>query len=371
MARVTISDPGADPGGRSSWWKTATTLFAPARSSAVPSGLVIVVAFATIIVATFNLSIPSYFAIRPGPAPDVTKLIEITGAATKPVSGRLLLTTVSLQPIRVAEAVRGWFDPNYEILPRSAVIAPGQSEEDAQRQTAQQMDESHQHAAAAALGFLGYDVRITPIGARVVELIPGTPASKVLRKDDVIVGVDRSPVRRDVELREVIQRHKVGDPIALTVKRGAKTVTVRTKTIGDPEDPTRPIIGVAFLENFTTVKLPLAVNIESLGIGGPSAGLMYALGIVELLDSTDMTRSRTIAGTGAISLGGVVQPVGGVRQKVMAARGAGAEMFLAPLIELSEACAQAGDLTVVGVQNLTDAVSVLRGARVPDGRTCT
>jgi Lon-like protease len=345
-------------------------VFAPPRPTPVPSGLVIVCALAIIIVAVFNFHISSYFAIRPGPAPDVTRLIEITGAPTKPVSGRLLLTTVSLQEIIVAEAVRGWFDPNYEILPRSAVIAPGQTEEDAQRQTSQQMDESHQHAAAAALAFLGYDVRITPIGARVVELIPGTPASKVLRRDDVIVGADESPVRRDVELRNVIQRHKVGDAIALKVRRGKTTVTVRTKTVGDPEDPTRPIIGVAFLENVPDVKLPLAVNIESLGIGGPSAGLMFALGIVELLDSTDMTKNRTIAGTGAISLGGAVQPVGGVRQKVVAARQAGAVMFLAPLIELSEACAAAGKLTVIGVQNLRDAVSALRGAKVPDGRTC-
>ncbi len=335
----------------------------------VPSGLVIIVALATIVVATFNLQISSYYAIRPGPAPDVTQLIEISGAKTKPVSGHLLLTTVSLQPIRVAEAVRGWFDPNYEIISRSAFIPPGGTEEDAQRQTTQQMDESHEHAAAAALAFLGYDVKITPVGTRVLDLTPGSPASKVLRRDDVIVSADRSPVRRGDELRAVLDRHKVGDAVALTVRRGSTTVTVRTKTVGDPEDPTRPIIGV-FLENVPNVELPLAVSIESLGIGGPSAGLMYALGIVELLDSTDMTKGRTIAGTGAISLRGVVEPVGGVPQKVAAARQAGAVMFLAPLVELAEACARAGELTVIGVQNLRDAVGVLRGAKVPDGRTC-
>jgi PDZ domain-containing protein len=158
--------------------------------------------------------------------------------------------------------------------------------------------------------------------------------------------------------------------VELTVRRGKTMVTVRTKTVGDPQGPTRPIIGV-FLADVPSVTLPLAVDIESLGIGGPSAGLMYALGIVELLDSTDMTKGRTIAGTGTIDLRGIVQQVGGVRQKVAAARGAGAELFLVPLAELKEACARAGDMPVIGVQTLEDAAGALRGATVPRGRTCT
>jgi PDZ domain-containing protein len=176
-------------------------------------------------------------------------------------------------------------------------------------------------------------------------------------------------VGHDGEFRAAVARHKVGDQVVLQVRRGSATVTVRTKTVGDPEDPTRPIIGV-YIETVPSVKLPLAVDIESLGIGRPSAGLMYALGIVELLDATDMTKGRTIAGTGAISLRGVVEPVGGVQQKVAAARDAGAVMFIVPLVELSDACSRAGDMQVVGVQTLKDAVGVLRGAKVPDGRSC-
>jgi PDZ domain-containing protein len=212
-------------------------------------------------------------------------------------------------------------------------------------------------------------VKITDVGTRVVDLVAGGPAAKVLKRDDVIVSADTSPIHKGEDLRTVLAHHKVGDAVVLKILRGSAAVTVRTKTVGNPEDPTRPIIGVV-LTDVPRVTLPLAVDIESLGIGGPSAGLMYALGIVELLDSSDMTKGRTIAGTGAIDLHGVVQQVGGVRQKVAAARGAGAELFIVPLAELAEACTRAGDMPVVGVQNLKDAVGTLRGAKVPAGRTC-
>ncbi len=382
MARVTISNTAGSNSARSRRAGRALDIGAdgdepPPRSTRArgsstpaktPDGIVIVSAAAIIIVAIFLFEISSYFAIRPGPAPDVTQLIDISGAKAKPVTGHLLLTTVSLQEITVAEAVRSWFDPNFEILPRSAIVPPGGTEEDAQRQTMQQMDESQQHAAAAALAFLGYEVKVTGI-VRVMGLDPDGPAAKVLQRDDVIVGADSSPIHKTDELRAALARHEVGEQVVLQVRRGSRVVTVRTKTVGDQQDPTRPIIGV-FLRDTPRVTLPLAVDIESLGIGGPSAGLMYALGIVELLDSTDMTKGRTVAGTGAIDLNGVVLQVGGVRQKVAAARGAGAELFIVPLAELADACARAGDMPVVGVQNLKDAVGALRGAKIPDGRTC-
>ena len=166
-----------------------------------------------------------------------------------------------------------------------------------------------------------------------------------------------------------VELERSGDEITLKIVRGSDRITLKTKTAGNPEDPTKPIIGV-LLDNVPSVKLPLAVDIESLGIGGPSAGLMYALGIVDLLDSSDLTHGRTIAGTGAITIDGTVQPVGGIRQKVGAARSAGAQLFVAPLVELRDACSRAGDLPVIGVEHLKDAVAALRGTPVPPERMC-
>jgi Lon-like protease len=331
-------------------------------------GVAIILAVATIIVAVFNLEIP-YLALTPGPAANVLELIEIEGAKTTPTSGKLLLTTVQLHQITVAESIRGWFDTSYEIISRSAFIPPGQSDADADRRTTDQMKDSQQHAAVAALSLLGYDVRITPQAARVAEVSPDSPADKVLRSGDLIVGVDASKVSKAADFSAVMKHHKVGDAISIKVVRDGRHITVRTKTVGRPEQADEPIIGV-LLETVDRVDLPIAVDIDSLGIGGPSAGLIYALGIVDLLDSSDLTKGRTIAGTGAISLQGVVEPVGGVRQKIAAARREKADLFVAPLVELKQACARAGKMPVVGVVTLREAVRALRGVPVPRGRSC-
>ncbi len=365
MASLTIKDPGTK---HSSETGGPDIRARPLLRRAVPGGASLLGAFLILIFAVLSLQIP-YFAIEPGPAPNVVELISISGAKTKPVNGKLLLTTVSLHPIVVAEAIRGWFDTTYEVLSRSTIIPEGDTEEDAELRTTAQMDESHVHAAASALALLGYDVKITPLGARVTGLTEGSPATKVLRPGDVIVRADALPVSKHEDLKAVIRRHKVGDDIVLKIRRGTGTLTVKTRTVGSPEDPSIPVIGV-FLDNVPRIDLPLAIDINSLGIGGPSAGLMYALGIVDLLDDADLTKGRTVAGTGSITLDGTVEPVGGVRQKIAAARGAEAGLFLVPLIELREACSRAGDMPVIGVEHLKDAVQALRGAKLPAGRSC-
>jgi PDZ domain-containing protein len=345
------------------------SLFVRRGRTPVPSGLAVLAAALIALLAALRISVP-YFAITPGPAPDVVQLIAINGAETQEVNGRLLLTTVSLHQIRVAEAIRGWFDPGYQIVSKSTIFQTGETERENEQRTTLQMDESQEYAAAAALRYLRYNVKITPIGARVADLTPGAPAVKVLKLGDLIVGADEQPVRSSQELRAVIARHEVGETISIRIRRGDKTLTVTTKTIGNSSDPTKPIIGVT-LDDLPRVELPLAVDIDSLGIGGPSAGLMFALGIVDLLDTADLAKGRTIAGTGAIELDGTVLPVGGIRQKVAGARSERASLFLAPLDELAEACSKAGDLPVVGVRDLKEAVSVLRGDPLPDGRICS
>ncbi len=320
------------------------------------------------LVAALNLRIP-YFAIVPGPALDVVKLIEIDDATTKDVNGELLLTTVSLHEITVGEAVRGWFDEDYEILSRSAIIPSGETEEDADRRSSEQMQESQRNAAAAALTFLGYDVRITSVGVRVSGVDPSAPASDVLTRGDVIVGADTKEVKRFEDLRGVVRSHDVGDEVVLRVRRGGEVATVRTKTIPSSSDHSVPMIGVE-LEDLPRVELPLAIQIDAGNIGGPSAGLMYALGIVDLLDDSDLAKGRTIAGTGEIKVEGIVGEVGGIEQKIASARDRGAGLFLVPKGELTQACARAGDMPVYAVDRLTDAVRVLEDPAFAETRDC-
>jgi PDZ domain-containing protein len=323
---------------------------------------------AILLVAVLTIKIP-YFALTPGPAQDVAKLIAIKGVKTTPVRGRLLLTTVSLHEIRVAEAVRGWVDPSIAVLSRSAIIPPGQSEREVERRTTAQMDESHVLAAAAALRLLGYDVKVEPSGARVEAVSKGVPAAAALRRGDVVIGADGRAVKQAGDLQSAIQRHKVGDAISLRIMRGTETVEVTTQTIGRPENPADPIIGIT-LENVPQVRLPLAIEIDSLGIGGPSAGLMFALGIYDLVDRGDLAAGRTIAGTGEIRINGDVGPVGGVRQKIESARRESADLFVVPTEELEQACSVAKGMPVIGVDNLKQTIRALRSTRGIDARMC-
>lgn len=325
-------------------------------------------ALVVLLLAVLRVQVP-YFALTPGPAQDVSRLIAIKGVRTSPVRGQLLLTTVSLHEIRVAEAVRGWFDPSIAILSRSAIIPAGSSEQEVEQRTTAQMEESHVLAAAAALRLLGYEVKVEPSGARVSDVNVGVPASAALRRGDVVVAADGRPVRQAQDVKAAIQRHRVGDAIALRVVRGAQTVEVTTKTVGRPENPADPIIGIT-LEDVPRVQLPLAININSLGIGGPSAGLMFALGIFDLLDEGDLTRGRVIAGTGEIGIGGEIGPVGGIRQKVESARRTGATVFVVPTVELQQACAVAKEMVVIGVDRLEQAVEALRASRGSTARSC-
>lgn len=321
-----------------------------------------------IAVAVPLVNIP-YYALTPGPTQDVGELIRIREAATVPIRGELLLTTVSLRPIKIMDAMRGWFDPSIVVLSRSTIIPPGSSEQEVDRRTSAQMQESHVLAAAAALRLLGHDVKVEPTGARVRAVGDGVPAAASLRRGDVVIGADGRAVREAEDLVAAIQRHKVGDAIVLRVRRGEDTLDLTTRTVGRPENPVEPIIGVE-IETLPDIRLPLAVHIETTGIGGPSGGLMFALGIYDLLDDADVTRGRTIAGTGEIRITGEVGAVGGIRQKVESARRAGAELFLVPTAELGQACGVARGLPVIGVNDLRQAVEALSSTRYTSARSC-
>jgi len=333
-----------------------------------PSGAPAIVAAVIVIIGVLGLNIP-YFALAPGPAVNVFAITQITGAKTGPVHGKLLLTTVELQEIRVVQAITGWFRSDYQIVSRSTIVPPGQSSQDVQVHTAQEMSESQVFAAAAALRYLGYPVETTPSGVRVDDVTADAPAASVLHLGDTIIAVDGATVRTATQLRGAVERHRVGDALSLKVIRGTQTIEVRTKTIGRPDAPSDPIVGI-LTTDVPDVHLPLAVKIDALGIGGPSAGMMFAVGIVDLLSNVDIARGRVIAGTGEITVDGQVKPVGGVQEKVAGAKHAHAELFLVPTAESHDACVVRGTLPVYAVDTLTQAIQVLTDPRVAAARAC-
>jgi PDZ domain-containing protein len=248
------------------------------------------------------------------------------------------------------------------LVPSSAVNPPGVSESVRRRSDLREMARSQEIAAAVALRQLGYKVTAQPSGALVAQVYADTPAVGKLAPGDVIVSVDgkRAPTIGDV--RRLIRRHHPGQQVRLGVRRADGLHEITLKTIADPSDRAVPIIGV-LLAQAAQIKLPFPVKIDTGDIGGPSAGLAFALELMEKL-GRDVDRGYKIAATGELDLDGSVEPIGGVRQKIFGARQAGVDIFLVPAGDnAAEARQNAGKVKVIPVQSFRQALHALATLR--------
>jgi PDZ domain-containing protein len=184
------------------------------------------------------------------------------------------------------------------------------------------------------------------------------PAAGKIEPTDVIVAVDGKPVQTPEDLRRLIGERKPGDTVRLRVRRGSDVETIEVGTVPSPDDASRPIVGVQ-VDQFSEIELPLDVEIDLGGVGGPSAGLAFALDIVEELRG-NVDQGLDVAATGAIELDGAVVPIGGVKQKVIGAQRSGADVFLVPAGDnAAEARRHAGDLRVIAVDSFEQALREL------------
>lgn len=342
---------------------------------------IIRVLFSSLIVGAITVAAMFYelplLAVQPGPAFNATGFVKLE-APTSESKGSLHLTTVTIsRELSAVEAVISWVSPRARVIPRSAIFPPGKSDEDVGRETAAQMSESQLAATYAALQELGYELESDGVWVR--GTVKGQPADGKLEGGDVITSVDGKSVRTTEELQAALRRHKVGDTVKIGVRRGTETKEFSVSTVvsgssGSLGNEARhPVIGVTIEQSF---KLPFKVSIKADDIGGPSAGLMFALAIVDLLDPADLTGGRVIAGTGTIDAKGRVGAVGGVSQKVQGARCihmpptnkkcASATVFLVPKEEgeINDAQeASRGRMRVIAVSSLKEAVAELKALR--------
>ncbi len=308
-----------------------------------------------------------YVALSPGPTANTLgavqkkPLIEITGQRTFPDKGRLDLTTVSVlggprQRMDLVTALRGWLDDEVAVLPEEEVYPDGETAEQVEEESNAQMVESQENATTAALRHL--DI---PVETRVLvdQLAPNSPSKGKLRSGDVVVEVDGKPAEGGVRLRELITAHEPGEPVDLVLRRGGRRVSTSVTTT--EADDGRAIIGVTTRDE---AEYPFTVRISLEDIGGPSAGLMFALGIVDKLTPGSLTGGTHIAGTGTIDDRGGVGRIGGISQKLVGAREAGATVFLVPAGNCDEAARSIPDgLRLVKVEDLDDAVAALDALR--------
>ena len=306
-------------------------------------------AFAVIL---YLLPIP-YYVIRPGPAKDVIPLIHIRGRATHPTNGHFLLTAVVLDRSNVYDAFHGWLSEKDSVVPEEAVLVPGQTPEQERKVARSEMDTSKIDAAIVALTeYAGYPKQHGP-GVLVERVVPKTPAAGKLFAGDLITAVDGRRVDSPGQLARLIDRIGFGRAGRFTVRAAGKTRYPRIAP-GRVKDVEGPAIGVSVVHSF-----PFEISISSGDIGGPSAGLMWTLGLIDLLTPGELTKGRTIAGTGQIQPDGRVESVGGIEQKVAAAERARAAVFFVPPGEAARAQSVAARMRVVPVRTYRDAVRFL------------
>jgi Lon-like protease len=245
------------------------------------------------------------------------------------------------------------------VVPEQQLLPPGTTEEERDRQTAAQMQRSELVASAVALRELGYDVQATPEGALVVEVAPNVPAAGKLEVGDVIVEVDGARVRTPDDLRREIGRRSPGDDVRLTVRRAEEErLELVVATVAAESAPQRPIIGI-IVDQEADIDLPLDVEIDLGSVGGPSAGLPFAIEIARML-GRDVTHGCQIAATGELALDGTVLSVGGLKQKTIGARQEGVDVFLVPAGQnAADAREHAEDLEIVPVESFQQALRQL------------
>lgn len=345
-----------------------------------------VLSFALIVLGGYFLFLYSYPMVinYPGPTFDVlgkddkqTPLIEVKGAKTYPDNnGELRMTTVSSLG-GPGSMVSGWdlivaaFSPNTTILPEEMVYPRNVSSKDIKKLGVQQMDQSQLSAEAVALESLGYDVNIT---WSVAEIAKDSPAAGILHKKDVVQTIARpgqTPlnVHTVEDLRKFLDTVPSGDTVELGIIRNGEAQTVSMKTA--PVRKANGKIGKGSQLSIylaSDVDVPLDITFHLQDVGGPSAGTMFALGIVEQLTPEHLTGKSVIAGTGTIDLAGKVGPISGIEQKMAGAKADGAKFFLAPAQNCNEVVGNIPKgLTVAKIGTFSEALDVVQ--KIRDGKT--
>jgi PDZ domain-containing protein len=309
------------------------------------------------VAAAASIRVP-YLALAPGSARPTERLVDVSGdVETYAADGEILFTTVSQRQVTLLGALAGWWDRSVDVFPKEQLLGSVSVREN-RRVNLELMETSERSATAVALEHLGYDV-IDGKGALVNRVLEGTAAHGKLKEGETVVAADGEPVEVGDDLVEAIRGHDPGDEVVLRVEGvdGGRPRTERV-VLGDREGTA--FLGVEPVTRDVSFDFPFDVHIEAGNVGGPSAGLAFALATLDVLTPEELTGGEAVAVTGSISLRGQVGAIGGIAQKTVAVKRAGAKVFLVPTANYDVARDRAGDgLQVYAVDTLSDALEVL------------
>ena len=331
---------------------------APRRSPRGIAAAVSLLVMCAVLLAGLLIPVP-YAIEQPGPAIDVlgsekgTRILAVSGHPTYPTDGALMMTTVSVRggpgyPVTAAQAIRAWFDPTQSVVPRELLFPDGTTKQQNTLRNSVDMSTSQQEAIAVALHKLGirYTTNVTVAG-----VLEGGPAAGTLRPGDVVLSINGQKRPDPAGFRALTSALPAGQKVAMEVRRAGKTLQLQVPT-ASIEGKTR--MGIVLARGFD---FPVDVKVSLAGVGGPSAGTMFALGIYDELTPGALAGGQKIAGTGTIDEAGKVGAIGGIRQKMVGAREKGAAYFLAPADNCDQVVGHVPDgMKVVKVSTFDDAV---------------
>lgn len=308
-------------------------------------------------IGAWSIHLP-YIAFSPGPVGDaIDVVIADPDLQIYEPDGELFFLTVSISPggVNLFEAIEAGADPTVDLVRRQAVRRDDESDEEYKQRNLDAMDQSIDTAVAVALDRSGVPVTIESDGVLVVDLTEGSGAAGVLQPDDVIVAVNGEAVQLSGDIGVVIGDLEPGDVVTIDIVREGEPMIVEVELTAS-EDGSRTLIGI--LAQTANPRYP--ISIEAANVGGPSAGMMYTLAIMDLLVEGDLAKGHLVAGTGTIRADGTVGNIGGVRQKVVAAEAAGAELMLVPAGNYEQALtAPRKSMALVSVATIDEALAAL------------
>jgi PDZ domain-containing protein len=301
------------------------------------------------------------YIFLPDKAHPVAPLVTVRGGHD-PAQGGIYFVDVIVRKATILEKLFGGLHKGADLYPASAVNPPGVGDQQRRRIDLQDMQHSQQVAAAVALRAAGKHVVLRTTGALIDQVAAGVPADGKLEPDDVITAVDGKRVRDRGDLTAVMATRKIGQTVAMTVRRGKQTLVERMRTVTSGGKAPRAIVGIV-VENALDIHLPFPVSIDAGGVGGPSAGLAFALEVLQQL-GRNVVHGHKIAATGEIFPDGSVGPIGGIKQKTIGAREAGVDAFLVPAGEnAQDARKYAGGLRIIPVESFPQALRALATLR--------
>ncbi len=328
------------------------------RASTLLTGVLV---FAALFGLTFAHVPVRYVALEPGPTYNTLgksggkELITITGAPTSDSKGQLrMLTVYEVEGLNAWNVVTDWLSSDKAVIPEEILVPPGQTQQQVDRANTDLFQQSQSSAITSALRHEGYPVQVL-----IDKVATGKPAEGHLQPGDMVTTVDGQKVLSSTDLVTFVQAKPVGTTLSFGFTRAGVASTTQIKTVAGTDG--KPQIGVSVEQKQPS---PLTVKFELENVGGPSAGMMFSLGIIDKLDPVDLTGGRIIAGTGTIDDDGNVGVIGGIAQKMRGAYDAGARYFLAPAGNCAEANRnQVKGLTLIKVTTLDGALTALTDLR--------